>query len=107
MGHVTCVTWHMTHDMWHMTRWGGGTYSQNFSSLALTVSDLWYHEDMDEKADILTDWMNESVTRLFIEQSQLHRVCKKKKKSMKFQTGLKCLNVINVNPGLQNKHTEA
>ena len=57
--HVTCDTWHVTHDMWHVTRdtWhvthdtqhvtccGGWTFSQNFSSLALLVCDLWYFED--------------------------------------------------------------
>ena len=36
--------WHVIHDMWHVTRWGGRTFSQNFSSLALNVCDymvLW------------------------------------------------------------------
>ena len=51
--------WHMTCDIWHMTcdtccgRW---TFSQNFSSLASTVCDLWYLEDFEEKAD----WINQS-----------------------------------------------
>ena len=39
--HVTCDTWHVTRDMtrdtWHVTCLGGWTFSQNFSSLALTV----------------------------------------------------------------------
>ena len=39
-------TWHMTCDTWHMTHLGGWTFSQNFSSLALTVCDLWYYEDI-------------------------------------------------------------
>ena len=58
MWHMTCDTWHVardmwhvTRDMWHMTHLGGWTFSQNFSSLALTVCDLWYYEDMEEKPD--------------------------------------------------------
>ena len=70
MWHVTCDTWHVTRDMWHMTRLGGWTLSQN-SSLALTVCDLWYYEDLEEK----DEWINEWMTRLFIEQPRLHRVC--------------------------------
>ena len=58
MWHVTCDTWHVTRDTWHVTSdmwqvtcdtwhvWGGWTFSQNFSSLALTVCDLWYYEDL-------------------------------------------------------------
>ena len=54
MWHVTCDSWQVTRDMWHMTRLGGGqTFSQNFSSLALTVCDLWYFEDLEEKDDSL------------------------------------------------------
>ena len=55
--HVTRDTWHMAHDTWHMTNLGGLTFSQNFSSLALTVCDLWYYEDLEEK----DEWMNESM----------------------------------------------
>ena len=44
MWHVTCDTWHVTHDMWHMT---GSTFSQNFSSLALTVWELKWHVTPD------------------------------------------------------------
>ena len=80
---MTCDTWHVTRDMWHVTcdTWhvahlgGGWTYSQNFSSLALTVCDLWYYEDLEEKDDSVTEWINKSITRLFIEQPRLHRVC--------------------------------
>ena len=55
--------WHVTRDMWHVGG-GGWTFSQNYSSLALTVSDLWYYEDMEEKADLLTDWIyDEAVYR--------------------------------------------
>ena len=51
-----CDMWHVTRDKWHMTcdRFGGGwTFSQNFSSLALTNCDLWYYEDLEEKDDSL------------------------------------------------------
>ena len=58
MWHMTCDTLHMTHDMWHVTcyMWyvtccGGWTFSQNFSSLALTLCDVWYFEDLEQKAD--------------------------------------------------------
>ena len=55
MWHVTHDMWHVTHDTWHMTRdmFGGWKFSQNFSSLALTVCDLWYYEDLEEKDDRL------------------------------------------------------
>ena len=57
---MTCDTdtWHVTRDMWHMTRLGGWTFSQNFSSLALTVCDLWYYEDLEEKDDSITELLN-------------------------------------------------
>ena len=42
--------WHLTPDMWHVTHGGGGKFSKNFSYLALTVWDLWYLEDWEEKA---------------------------------------------------------
>ena len=62
--HVTCDTWHVTRDMWHVTCCGGWTFSQNFSSLALTVCDLWYYEDLEEKAHSLTHLINyEAVCR--------------------------------------------
>ena len=46
MWHMTCDTWHMTFDTWHVKcdKW------QNFSSLDLTDCDLWYYEDLEEKA---------------------------------------------------------
>ena len=53
----------------------GGELFQNVSSLALTVCDLWYFEDLEEKADSLTDWLNEWITGLYVEQPRLHRVC--------------------------------
>ena len=51
----------MTHDMWHMTCSGGWTFSQNSSPLALTVCDLWYYEDLGEKAHWLNELMNKSI----------------------------------------------
>ena len=73
MWHMTCDTWHMTHymwyakcNMWHVTcnTWdvtccGGWTFSQKFSSLALTVYNLWYFEDLEENADWLTNLLNQ------------------------------------------------
>ena len=45
------------------TLMGGWTFSQNFSSLALTVCVLWYYEDLvqEEKADSLSEWMNDKA----------------------------------------------
>ena len=61
MWHMTRDTWHVTRDMWHVTRdtIGGWTFSQNFSSLALTICDLWYYEDLEEKAQGLNEWINQ------------------------------------------------
>ena len=44
---VTCDTWHMTYDMWYVV---GGEHS-------LKICDLWYYEDLDEKAH----WLNELI----------------------------------------------
>ena len=55
---VTRDTWHVTRDTWHVTCLGGWTLSQNFSSLALTICDLWYHEDLEEKDDSI----NQSIS---------------------------------------------
>ena len=74
MWHVTGDMWHVTHDKWHLTYFGAWTFSQNFSSLALTVSDLWYYEDLEEKSDLISEWINDkavyrtapAISRLFI-----------------------------------------
>ena len=58
MWHVTRDMWHVTCDTWHVTRLGEWTFSQNFSSLALTVYDLWYYEDLEEKDDSMNELMN-------------------------------------------------
>ena len=58
MWHMTRDMWHVTRDMWHVTCCGGWTFSQNFSSLAFTVCDLRFYEDLEEKAHGLTDLIN-------------------------------------------------
>ena len=45
--------WHVTGDTWHMTGMGRWTFSQNFSSLALTVCELFPQSTL---TDWLTDW---------------------------------------------------
>ena len=40
---------------------GGEPFSQNFSSLALTVCDLLYYEDLEEKDDGLTHLINDEA----------------------------------------------
>ena len=62
MWHVTRDMWQVTRDTWHVTHLGGWTFSQNFSSLALTICDLWYYEDLEEKDDWLNQWMNELIS---------------------------------------------
>ena len=47
--HVILATWHVSHDMWHMTHGVGWTFTQNFSSLALTVWEWRGFQDFDEK----------------------------------------------------------
>ena len=47
--------------MWHVTCLGGWTFSQNFSSLALTVCDLWYYEDLEEKDDSMNEWISDKA----------------------------------------------
>ena len=73
--HVTCDTWHVTRDTWHMTcdmLWGVNILSK----VQLPCSyGLWFLEDWEEKDDQLNQWINEWITRLFIEQPRLHRVC--------------------------------
>ena len=53
----------MTRDTWQVTcdMLGGWTFSQNFSSLALTFCDLWYYVDLEEKADGVTELKNELI----------------------------------------------
>ena len=72
MWHVTWDTSHMTHDTFHVThdRWGRWTYPQNFSSLALTVWEWRCSEDISAK----DHWVNQWITKVFVEQPRLHRV---------------------------------
>ena len=62
--HVKCDTWHVTRDKWHVTRLGGWIFSENFSSLALTVCYLYHYEDLEKKADSINELMsNKAVYR--------------------------------------------
>ena len=58
--HVThdTDTWHVTRYMWHVTHGGGWTFSQNFSSPALTVWDRQCLEDSELKDDSLNESVN-------------------------------------------------
>ena len=55
MWHVTCDTWRVIHDIWHMV---GGEHSQNFSSPAFTVWDGQSLEDSELKDHSINEWMN-------------------------------------------------
>ena len=55
--HATPDTWHVTSDTWHVTCCGGWTFSQKFSSSALTVCDLWHFEDLKEE-----NYGNQAIT---------------------------------------------
>ena len=50
---ATHYTWHVTCNTWHVTYGGQWTFSQNFSSLDLTVWDLWCCEYLEEKDRLL------------------------------------------------------
>ena len=95
MWHVTRDTWHVTHDMtrdvtrdvtrdtWHVTCLGGWTLSQNFSSLALTVCDLWYYEYLEEKDESLNEWMSdEAVYRTAPATPGLLKMCFRPKREL-------------------------
>ena len=76
MWHMTCDTWHVPYDMWHMV-WG--EHSLKFQLSSLTVWDLWRLEYFEEMDELMNESVNESVNELmtkgFIEQPRLHRVC--------------------------------
>ena len=57
--HLTPDMWHLTCDMWHVTYVRRWIFSQSFSSLSLTVWDLWCLEDWEKKDDRLTDLINQ------------------------------------------------
>ena len=50
--------WQVTRDTWHVTCLVGWTFSQTFISLALTVCDLCYYEDLEEKDDLINELIN-------------------------------------------------
>ena len=60
---MTCDMWHgiCDTDTLHVTCLGGWAFSQNFSSLALTICDLWYYEDLQEKDGSVTESINDEA----------------------------------------------
>ena len=62
MWHMTRDMWHVTCDTWHITSRGRWTFSQNCSSLAFTVWEWRFVEDVFTKDESLTDWMNELIS---------------------------------------------
>ena len=59
---MTRDTWHVTwRDTWHVTCLGGWTFYQNFSSLAITVCDLWYYEYLEEKDDSINELISDKA----------------------------------------------
>ena len=74
--HVTCDMWHVTRDTWHVIRatFGGVNILSKFqlpSSYRLWFMILW----RSGGKGWLTESMNEWMTRLFIAQPRLNRVC--------------------------------
>ena len=63
---------HMTLDYWHMV---GGEKSLNISSLASTVWEWRFFEDLEEKDDWASWLVSKWITNLFVEQPPLHRGC--------------------------------
>ena len=57
--HMTCDIWHMTCDTWHMTGEGKWTFSQTVSSLALTVWEWRFVEDILTSHDYLNELIND------------------------------------------------
>ena len=56
MLHMTHDIWHMTLDMWHGGRW---KFSHNVSSLAHTVWEWRFFEDLEEKDESLNELMSD------------------------------------------------
>ena len=73
MWHLTCDKWHMTCDMWHLIGGGRWTFYQSFSSLAVLLGSEGVSKIFSQRlpSDSLTDLM----TKVFVEQPRLHRVC--------------------------------
>ena len=80
MSHMTCDTWHVTPGLWQVTRdtwhmlWGVNFLSkfQPPSSYGLWFMIYWR---MGWKG-LRTDFINEWMTKVFVEQPQLYQVCK-------------------------------
>ena len=71
MWQVTCDMWHLTGDTWHVTVGGRLIFSKNFSTLALTALELRFIKDLEEKAELMNEW----VTEVVVEQPWRHRFC--------------------------------
>ena len=74
--HVTRDTWQVTRDTWHVTRdtFGGVNILSKFqlpSSYRLWFMILW----RSGGKGWIAEWINELITRLFVGQPRLHRVC--------------------------------
>ena len=72
---MTGETWQVTHNMWHMTHGGVWIFfkkSQLSSSKGLGV--MMFGRSWGEASVI--EWMNQLMTKVFLEQPWLHRVRK-------------------------------
>ena len=84
---MTRDTWHVTRDTWHVTRdtFGGVNILSKFqlpSSYRLWFLILWRSGGKGS----LNQSISESVTRLFVGQPRLHRVCQKGILDQRIQT---------------------
>ena len=59
MWHMRPDTWHIICDTWDVTHGGGWTFSQNFSSLDLTVCDRQCLGLSKQKDHRLNLWIND------------------------------------------------
>ena len=65
--------WHVTCDMWHMLR---GEHSLKMSAPQLLQFGIdSVLKILNKKDHLLNQWINESMTKVFIEQPRLHPVC--------------------------------
>ena len=65
----------MTWDMQHVKHGGLWTFSQNVNSLALWFGINECFKDLEKKDHLLT--LLKWITKVFVEQPRLHRVCEK------------------------------
>ena len=72
--HVTPDMWHMACDMWHVIHGRGWTFSQTFSSIAITVWD-YYVLKIGRKRTIQSH--NQWVTKVFVKQPGYTRSVRK------------------------------